>query len=59
VALAADQDRDDVSLTFAQIEEILGFPLPPSSRNHEAHWYGYEGTAVGRAQGRGLARTQR
>lgn len=44
-----EQERDEVSLTFSQIEEILGFSLPSSSRNHEGHWYGYEGTAVGRA----------
>jgi len=31
-------DRDSVSLTFAEIEEILGHPLPPSARDHNAWW---------------------
>lgn len=38
-----------VRLTFADVERILGFPLPPSSRRHLPHWYGYEGSAVARA----------
>lgn len=45
----AVEDRDRIDSTFKEVEEILGFPLPPSSRRHEAHWYGYENTAVGRA----------
>lgn len=36
-------------LSFADVETILGFPLPASCRVHKPHWYGYEGTAVGRA----------
>jgi len=24
-------------------------PLPQSARRHSTHWYGYEGTALGRA----------
>jgi len=40
---------DSVEMSFGDVERILGFPLPPSSRKHPAHWYGYEGTAVGRA----------
>jgi hypothetical protein len=36
-------------MTFAEIEEIVGMPLPPSSRRHPAHWSGYEGSAVARA----------
>lgn len=43
------QERDSVRLTFAEVESILGFSLPPSSRNHLAHWYSYGGSAVGRA----------
>ncbi|MBI1351765.1 MAG: DUF262 domain-containing protein [Actinomycetales bacterium] len=44
-----DQDRDEIPMSFSDVEEILGMALPPSARNHEAHWYGYEGTALGRA----------
>jgi hypothetical protein len=38
-----------VSVSFAEVETILGFALPPSSRRHLPHWYGYDNTAVGRA----------
>jgi hypothetical protein len=38
-------------MSFSQIERILGFPLPPSSRKHLPHWYGYKGSAVARAIG--------
>jgi hypothetical protein len=44
-----DQGRDDVKCSFTDVEQVLGMPLPPSARNHLAHWYGYEGTALGRA----------
>lgn len=40
---------DRASMTFAEIEDALGFNLPPSSRNYLAHWYGYKGSAVARA----------
>jgi len=43
------QEPDEIAVSFTQVEEILGMPLPPSARNHEAHWYGYDGTALGRA----------
>jgi hypothetical protein len=33
-------DGDRVTLTFAQIEEMLGSALPASSHIHEAHWRG-------------------
>lgn len=36
-------------MTFAEIEEVFGMPLPPSSRRHAAHWHGYVGCAVTRA----------
>jgi Holliday junction resolvase-like predicted endonuclease len=39
----------EITLTFAQIEEVLGFVLPPSSRHHAAHWVSYQGSAVARA----------
>jgi hypothetical protein len=43
------QDADEIPLTFEEVEEVLGIPLPPSARLHTPHWYGYEGTALGRA----------
>ncbi len=43
------QQSDAITITFAEIEEILGFGLPASSRRHAPHWYGYEGSAVARA----------
>ena len=43
------QDADVIPITFARIEEILGMPLPPSSRKHAAHWSGYDNSAVSRA----------
>jgi hypothetical protein len=43
------QTSDRVELTFAQVEQILGFPLPSSCRMHMAHWYGFDGSAVARA----------
>jgi hypothetical protein len=45
----ASRTDDRVSTTFAQIEEILGFPLPPSCRKHQPHWHSCEGSAVARA----------
>jgi hypothetical protein len=44
-----DQDRDEIELSFTQVEQILGHALPGSCRLHTAHWYGYEGSAVARA----------
>lgn len=43
------QSADRVELTFTQVEQVMGIPLPPSSRLHLAHWYGFEGSAVARA----------
>jgi hypothetical protein len=43
------QEGPRVSTTFAEIEEIIGMPLPPSARKYAAHWAGYEGSAVARA----------
>lgn len=43
------QTAEPVCTTFDGIEAVLGFPLPPSSRRHPPHWYGYEGSAVARA----------
>jgi hypothetical protein len=43
------QEKSNIHLTFSEIEEILGLPLPTSARVHLPHWYGYNGTALGRA----------
>jgi hypothetical protein len=43
------QPGPSVTVSFTKVEEILGFALPPSSRRHMAHWYGYKGSAVARA----------
>lgn len=43
------QPGNRVPATFGQIEEIIGMPLPPSCRQHAAHWSSYEGSAVARA----------
>jgi hypothetical protein len=32
------QRADRVPMTFAEMERVLGFPLPPSSRKHRAWW---------------------
>jgi hypothetical protein len=34
----AAQDVDNISLNFKQIEDILGFKLPPSAYQHRAWW---------------------
>lgn len=34
---------------FAELEELIGLPLPPSCRRHPAHWTSYQGSAVARA----------
>lgn len=43
------QRRSSVEVSFAEVEDILGFALPPSSRTHPPHWHGYKGSAVARA----------
>ncbi|WBQ04465.1 DUF262 domain-containing protein [Kribbella sp. CA-293567] len=44
-----DCEKGEVHLTFSKVEQILGFSLPNSSRDHPPHWYSYEGSAVARA----------
>ena len=34
----AKRDLERIAMTFDQIEQLLGFPLPPSSRKHRAWW---------------------
>jgi hypothetical protein len=43
------QDEQSIRASFREIEEIIGLPLPSSSRNHVSHWHGYRGSAVARA----------
>lgn len=43
------QEAATLTLTFGQVEEVLGFPLPASSRAHVPHWHSYDGSAVARA----------
>lgn len=43
------QEGEELRLSFADVEQILDMPLPPSARNHLPHWDGYQGTALGRA----------
>jgi hypothetical protein len=43
------QEQPEIDATFSELEEVLGFPLPPSCREHQPHWYGYDGSAVARA----------
>jgi hypothetical protein len=48
-AWLVDEKRQTIEASFREIEEVLGFPLPPSSRRYVAHWHGYKGSAVVRA----------
>lgn len=34
----AARNLPEIAMTFAEIEALLGFPLPPSSRKHRAFW---------------------
>jgi hypothetical protein len=43
------QPRVPTPMRFRQIEEIIGRPLPVSSRRYAAHWHSWEGSAVSRA----------
>lgn len=44
-----EQRTSRVAMSFTEIEKILGFSLPPSSRKHQPHWHSYDGSAVVRA----------
>lgn len=44
-----DRTDAEITLSFTDIERILRFPLPASSRRHVQHWHGYDGSAVARA----------
>ena len=43
------QDRREIRISFADLEDQAGISLPDSCRAHLAHWYGYQGSAVARA----------
>lgn len=43
------QTQDQLPMSFDAVEDVLGQPLPTSARAHLTHWYGYDGTALGRA----------
>jgi hypothetical protein len=43
------QETRERKLSFSELEEDAGIQLPASSRNHTAHWYSYDGSAVARA----------
>jgi hypothetical protein len=44
-----DQTVDRIEASFSDVEQVLGFSLPPSSRHHQPHWHSYDGSAVVRA----------
>ncbi|HLL32211.1 MAG TPA: type II toxin-antitoxin system VapB family antitoxin [Allosphingosinicella sp.] len=39
------------SATFAQVEQVLGFPLPPSARKYREWWSNQAGTGHSQARG--------
>lgn len=43
-----NQERRPITVTFADVERILGNPLPDSARSHQAFWHGHSHPA-GRA----------
>jgi hypothetical protein len=43
------QEQRPITVTFSDIEQVLGFALPDSCRAHVAYWYSYDGSAVARA----------
>lgn len=40
---------DEITMSFAEIEDVLGFTLPPSARRHPAWWSNNVGTHVNAA----------
>ncbi|MDI6627151.1 MAG: DUF262 domain-containing protein [Rhodococcus sp. (in: high G+C Gram-positive bacteria)] len=48
-AWLTNQDQDEITLSFVQIEQIIDMPLPPSARNHKAHWTSVAGSALCRS----------
>lgn len=42
----ARQAQREAAMAFGEIERVLGFPLPPSARRHQAWWANNVGTHV-------------
>lgn len=43
--------RDEWAASFAEIEQVLGFPLPPSARRHREWWGNQRGPGHSQARG--------
>ena len=49
-AWLVSESGDRIEATFEGLEEVLGFPLPPSTRKHAAYWSGGQpGSTAGNA----------
>ena len=46
----AREERTTFTLTFAEIEEILGYELPPTARKHKAFWYRHDDSHISVSQ---------
>lgn len=49
----ARQTQQETPMAFKDIERVLGFPLPPSARRHQAWWANNVGTHVNAQAWRG------
>ena len=47
----ASASASEWSATFAQVEQVLGFPLPPSARKHREWWSNQAGAGHSQARG--------
>lgn len=46
-----DREQDEWAASFGQIEEVLGFPLPPSARRYREWWSNQRGQGHSQARG--------
>lgn len=46
-----EREEDEWSASFAQIEGVLGFPLPPSARRYREWWSNQRGQGHSQAKG--------
>jgi hypothetical protein len=46
-----DREQDEWAASFEQIEEVLGFPLPPSARRYREWWANQRGHGHSQARG--------
>jgi hypothetical protein len=46
-----DREQDEWTASFKQIEEVLGFPLPPSARRYREWWANQRGQGHSQAKG--------